>query len=146
MPDELHLLVEHGGQLTCTPATDARQRARQCTVAWGISVVLDGEAVRVRDLLPGLHLDLRAKRIAEHLPPDPGNIWPSLGEDDEVWERIEQFVDSMLNYGSGLGRFQYESTMVGCALHHHATLRDGTAPIAFTLQCQWPGVLGVCQR
>lgn len=140
MFEDLHLTVVRGGRLTCAPATDARERAQLCTLAWGVSRVLGGDTVRVQDHLPGLHLDIRVSHLLDALPWDPTSA--PVSPQNIGCAHVERHLKDMLEWPARRRTSHLADWTLACAIHQGDAPDDGTQPIAFTLQCQWPGVLG----
>lgn len=137
--EDLQLTVVRGGRLTCAPATDARERAQLCTVAWGISLVLGGDAVRVQNHLPGLHLDIRVSHLLHTLPWDPTSA--PVHAENIACAHVEQLLNDMLEWPTRRQRARLADWTLACTIHAEDAPDDATQPIAFTLQCLWPGVL-----
>lgn len=138
--EELRLSVVHGGTLVCAPAADAAQRASLCSMAWGLSMALGGDCVRVHDYLPGLHLDIQALRPPEPLPPGP-HPHP-VRQTMLHWNRMEHRLWNALHDTWPAEAIEETDTEVRCVIGNAAVRRVNGASVAFTLRCLWPGVLG----
>lgn len=135
VPGELRLPVEHGGRLVCMPAADAEQRARLCSMAWGLSMVFGGSCVRVQDYLPRLHLDIRALR-----PPAPlrSNAARHTVLD---WYRVEHTLWNALHRPWSGEAIVVADEELHCVIRQASVPDAPEEPFAFTLQCRWPVVL-----
>ncbi len=132
--DDITIIAKRGGVQHCAPATCAQERAQLCTVAWAASSLLGGETVRVRGYLPGMDLDIRATRFLEpHMPMREAELdWPNL--ERRLWDVLDQPAQR-----EAYGFVEWDFDRV---IHHPSTRQDAAGPVAFTLECVWPGVLG----
>lgn len=140
VPHPLHMAAERGGHATCAPATNAQERAQQCTLAWALSRHFDGDAVRVRDYLPGLHLDIRATRALQCLE------LSTIQQEDLDWDSVEELLQGELHRPARRPTLWSVNLVMHCAIYIGGAPYDPPHPVAFTLQCRWPGALGGWRR
>lgn len=142
MPDELHFMVQRGGSLSCLPAADADARATQCTTAWALSMMFGGDWVRVRDYLPGLHLDIQSLRVPEPPPPGPLTNPLPMRRVELEWRSVERKLWEALHRPVQCDAVVIEDAELRCVILDAGSQHDAGEPAAFTLQCRWPSVLG----
>jgi hypothetical protein len=87
--DEYRFLVEPGGEIRMTVATDRDEMCRQLLMAIGISTLFGGGLVHLDGWLPGLILKVHALRSVENGDQvSIAHVWPSM------YARLRAWIES----------------------------------------------------
>lgn len=108
-----------------------------CSTAWSLSAVFGGDPVRVRDYLPGLHLDIQALCVQPLLsgsPPQAGLAHHNVLD----WDRLDRTIWSALHASGPADTMVLEDSQVRCVIRAQGGAAGPDEPVAFTLKCQWP--------
>lgn len=122
---EYRVMIEPGGEIRTTVATDGMEMRRQLLMAIGISTLLGGGLVHIEGWLPGLILKVHALRSVEHGDQvSIEHVWPGMYARLKAW--IESPVDAdALNLSFGGAH----CLLIPDVFTWHAE------PVVFTLKC-----------
>jgi hypothetical protein len=91
--DECRVMIEPGGEIRTTVATNGTEMRHQLLMAIGISTLLGGGLVHIDGWLPGLILKVHALRSVEHGDQvSVEHVWPGMYARLRAW--IESPVDA----------------------------------------------------
>lgn len=94
--DECRVMIEPGGEIRTTVATDGMEMRHQLIMAIGISTLLGGGLVHIDGWLPGLILKVHALRSVEHGDQvSIEHVWPSMYARLSAWIEAPSDADAL---------------------------------------------------
>lgn len=123
--DDYRLMIEPGGEICTTVASDGTEMRHQLLMAIGISTLLGGGLVHIDGWLPGLILKVHALRSVEHGDQvSIEHVWPVM------YARLRAWIESPVDADA----LNLSFDGAHCLLIPHVFTWH-VEPVVFTLKC-----------